>query len=86
MNAAMGRDELRSALTELMASQPDLEVDVATIEESTKIEDLGFDSISILDFMYEMEGKFEVELAVKDLVEMQQVKDLLDHLEGKMAK
>lgn len=86
MTADLGRDELRTALAALIASQPDLEADVATIEETTKIEDIGFDSISILDFMYEIEGKFGIELAVRDLVEMVQVKDLLDHLEGKLAK
>jgi len=86
MTADLGRDELRTALADLIASQPDLEVDVQAIEESTKIEDIGFDSISILDFMYEIEGKFGIELAVRDLVEMVQVKDLLDHLEGKLAK
>ena len=80
MTADLGRDELRTALAELIASQPDLEVDVKVIE------DIGFDSISILDFMYEIEGKFGIELAVRDLVEMVQVKDLLDHLEGKLAK
>ena len=86
MTAQLGRDELHKALTNLMASQPDVEIDIAKITDETKIEDIGFDSISILDFMYEMETRFEVELSVRDLVGMEQVKDLLDHLEGKLAK
>lgn len=77
--------EIETKLKALLEKQADVDVDVSTIASTTKIEDIGFDSVSILDFMYEIESELEVELEVRDLVEMETVGDLVGHLAGKLA-
>jgi len=81
----VSHDDIEARLRELMDRQPDLNVDTTTIRSATRIEDLGFDSISILDFMYEIESELDLELDVRDLVDMVTVGDLVGHLAGKLA-
>ena len=51
-----------------------------------RLEALGFDSLSILEYMYELESAFEIEMNVADLVEMDTVQDLVDHVFAKVSE
>jgi acyl carrier protein len=82
----MKRDEIAHALRELLERQEELDVDFDAITEDTRIDAIGFNSLSILDFMYEVENRFGVPMEVADLVEMEVVRDLIDHLEAKLAR
>ena len=82
----MKRDEIAAELRALLERQDELDVDVDAITEDTRIDGIGFNSLSILDFMYEVESRFGVPMEVADLVEMEFVRDLIDHLEGKLAR
>ncbi len=82
----MKRDEIAQSLRDLLERQEDLDVDVEAITEDTRIESIGFNSLSILDFMYEVETRFGVPMEVADLVEMELVRDLIDHLEAKLPR
>ena len=84
MNAAIAREEIERRLRELLAAQPEIQVDVAALHTGTPIESIGFDSLSILDFMYEMEEHFGVPLTVRELLEMETVGDLVANLERKL--
>jgi len=81
----MQRPEIVAALKDLLRQQKQLKVDVESIGEDTRLSQVGFDSISILDFIYDVESRFNVRTDIADLVRMEQVKDLIDHLEGKLA-
>jgi acyl carrier protein len=74
-------DELRRIIEEDDATK----VDVSNVGEQTRIDKIGFDSLSILEFMYEIEHRFSIDMEVSDLVEMEVVADLVDHLERKAA-
>lgn len=82
----MTRDEIISRLRGLLQKQQhQLKNEITTIDEEMLIDQLGFDSISILDFMYDVEADFNVQTEVADLVKMERVKDLVDYLAGKLA-
>ena len=82
----MKRDEIAQALRDLLERQEELDVDLDAITEDTRIDGIGFNSLSILDCMYEIENRFGVPMEVGDLVEMEVVRDLIDHLEAKLSR
>ena len=82
----MNRDQITDTLKTLLGQQQKINIDLSTISEETRIDRIGFDSISILDFMYEVEEKFETRIEVADLIRMEIVRDLIDHLQGKHAR
>jgi acyl carrier protein len=77
----MTKDEIASALRELLRQQKQIKVDVHAIQPETRFDQLGFDSLSILDFLYEVENRFAVVPEMADLVRMQKVGDLIDYLQ-----
>jgi acyl carrier protein len=82
----MKRDEIAQGLRDLLERQEELDVDMDAITEDTRIDAIGFNSLSILDFMYEVESRFGLPMEVADFVEMEVVRDLIDHLEAKLAR
>jgi acyl carrier protein len=81
----MKRPEIISALRELLRAQKQVKVNVDALDEETRLSQVGFDSISILDFMYDVESRFNVRADIAVLVSMERIKDLIDHLERKQA-
>ncbi|MCZ7640713.1 MAG: acyl carrier protein [Verrucomicrobia bacterium] len=77
----MTKDEIASALRDLLRQQKQIKVDVNAIQPETRFDQLGFDSLSILDFLYEVENRFAVVPEMADLVRMQKVGDLIDYLQ-----
>ena len=86
MTEGTGREEIVSRLKGLIDGHSGIEVDVASIVDETRIQDVGFDSISILDFLYEMETEFGLPLDVRDLVDVKTVSDLIDLLQAKLRE
>ena len=80
----MNRDQIISRLRSLLQKQSDFKGDAEAIHEETPIDQMGFDSISILDFMYDVEADFSVQTEVSDLVKMVKVRDLVDYLARKL--
>lgn len=76
----MTNDEIISELRTLLKKQKQLKVDVDGIGIETRFDQIGFDSLSILDFMYEVENSFGVFPEMVELVKMQRVSDLVDFL------
>lgn len=81
----MTRPDIIASLKELLRAQKQIRVDTDAIGEETRLAQVGFDSISILDFIYDVESRFNVRTEIADLVRMERVKDLIDHLEAKLA-
>jgi acyl carrier protein len=82
----MKRTEIVAGLRELLTRQQQIKVDVNAIAEDTRLDRIGFDSISILDFIYDVENRFEVQTEIADLVRKERVKDLIDYLEKRLAE
>ena len=81
----MNREQIIAALKALLGTQPKLKLDLNAITEGTRLDQMGFDSISILDFIYDVESRFSVSTEIAELVRMERVKDLIDLLEAKLA-
>ena len=79
-----GRAELIATLKKLLGRNERLQVDLASIGEDTRIRDVGFDSLSILDLMYDIESEFGIQMEVTDLVDMEHVRDLLDYVQSRI--
>lgn len=76
----MTKEDIVSSLRELLRKQKQLKVDVDAIQLDTRFDQIGFDSLSILDFMYDVENRFNVVPEMADLVRMQKVSDLIEYL------
>ena len=76
----MTSEAIVSELRKLLRSQKQLKVDIDAIGIDTRFDQIGFDSLSILDFMYEVENRFGTFPEMEELVKMQQVSDLVDFL------
>ncbi|MFN0068531.1 MAG: acyl carrier protein [Limisphaerales bacterium] len=76
----MTRDETIQTLKELLRQQKQLKVDLEALTPESRLDKVGFDSLSILDFMYDVESRFHVQIPVADLVQMERVGDLIDYL------
>lgn len=81
----MDRAQVTAKLKELLLQQEHLKFEVKDIEESAKLDSIGFDSISIMDFMYDVEAEFGIETEIADLVKLDTVGDLLDYLTSKIS-
>ena len=81
----MTRDEIVVGLRDLLTRQEQVKVDVWSITENTRLDRIGFDSISILDFIYDVEDRFRIQTEIADLVAMERVSDLIDYLEVRLA-
>ena len=76
----MTKDEIISELRQLLRTQKQLKVDIDAIGADTRFDQVGFDSLSILDFMYEVENRFGAFPEMEELVKMQKVDDLINYL------
>ncbi len=65
--------------------------DAATAEElpigeNTAIDSLGFDSLTILDLIYDLQQEFQCEGDIRDMAGLRTVNDLALYLENKEAE
>jgi len=81
----MTQKEIVAALRELLERQERLKVDVAAITLDTRLDRLGFDSLSVLDFLYDVEHRFKVSVEIADLVALERVDELVEYLWRKLA-
>lgn len=80
----MKRNEIIDVLKGMLKQQKQLKADAESITEDTRIDRIGFDSLSILDFIYDVENRFKVRTEMADLVAMERVRDLIDYLQAKL--
>jgi acyl carrier protein len=85
LRSRMTRDQITENLRSLLRQQKQLKIDAEKISPESRIDAIGFDSITILDFVYDLEERFKVRIEMADLVGIRHVKDLIGYLEGKLA-
>jgi len=78
-------EEIIDKLRELMKqSSTEEEVDWDAITQDARIETLGFDSLSILDLIYDIQQDFGLEFEAEKLVEVKTVGELAIFLKSAM--
>lgn len=77
----MTRTEIFEKLRALMKSTSQVKANWDAVTEADTIAALGFDSLSVLDLIYEIQQSFQVELEPKEIVKVRTVGDLITLLE-----
>ena len=82
----MTRKEIGDKLRGIMQASSQEEVDWSAVTEQSQIADLGFDSLSILDLVYDIQQGFGVEFEAEQLTAVRTVADLVTFLEQRLAR
>ena len=80
----MSRVEILQKMQLVIQEQMDKEDIVLT--EDTKLDDLGVDSIELMEFIINLEDEFALEISDDTIDHMVKVADLLDYLSEKLNK
>ena len=80
----MIRDEILAKLKETMETSAPEPMDWDSITEETTIGELGFDSLSILDLIFDVQQAFGIEFEAQELVNVNTVGELADFLEEEL--
>lgn len=71
-------DKIKNIVAEI------LEVNVEDVKEDALIlDDLGADSIAVMEIVMELEGEFGVEVPTDDIVNLKTVSDIIAYIESK---
>lgn len=60
-------------------------IDVAAITGTTRIDEIGLDSLAVMDFVYDVEDRFQIQIEIMDLVALDRVSDLVAYVDAKRA-
>lgn len=72
-------------VAKVLAQYRDMEVDGISME--TKFEDLGLDSLDMVDLVMALEDEFDIEIEVeKDLLTVRDLVELIDDLKKEQGK
>ena len=65
--------EILERLGRIIAGSSVEDVDWSKVDETTTIDSLGFDSLAILDLLYDIEQEFGIGIDAKDVVDIRTV-------------
>lgn len=82
----MTHDDILTGLKELLQRHKQIKADPAALTLETRIDQIGFDSLSILDFIYDIEDRFSIQTQMADLVGMTTVGDLVSYLHARLPQ
>jgi len=79
----VNKEEIIEKLKDVIRGSSQEQVDPSSIKGDTTIESMGFDSLSILDLIYDIQQAFDVEFDAEEMVKVKTVNDLADFLAQK---
>ena len=79
MNAT-SREQIRQRLEGVMEQSSAEDVAWSTVTDETTIESFGFDSLSILDLLFDLEQEFAIAIEAEEMLNIKSVGDLVDFL------
>lgn len=69
-------DEIEARILDLLSAK--VKADVAVTRETNIVADTGLDSVSVMDFVMELEDEFDVTIPLDQLAEVRTVRDLAE--------
>jgi len=79
------RNSVETQVIRILADQLDL--DAGEIKKMAVLtDDLGVDSFSSIEIVYELEDKFGVEIPEKDLVDVKTVDDIVNYITSRLSR
>lgn len=70
-------------INEIVADILELEAD-AIDGDASILDDLGADSIAVMEIVMELEGEFDVEVPTEDILNLKSVNDIIKYVESKL--
>lgn len=80
----MQRETIIQKLRDIIDQSAVEPVDTENLTEDTTIGELGFDSLSVLDLIYDVQQAFGLDFEVQELIAINSVGELIDFLEEEM--
>lgn len=80
----MTRSQILEKLGSVMEESAAEGVDWSSVTEATTIESFGFDSLAVLDLIFDLEQEFGVQIPAEDMLSMDTVGNLAAYLEKKI--
>lgn len=77
----MQRSDILERLGGVIAESAADEVDWSAVTEETTVESFGFDSLSVLDLIFDLDQEFGTEIEASELLKVATVGDLITYLE-----
>jgi len=78
------REEIAERLIHIMKDASFKEVDWTTVTDGFVLSELGFDSLSVLDLIYEVQQEFNLKFDAEDLVGADTFGDLVEFLHSRL--
>ena len=73
----MTREEILAALGGIIVEASSEDVDWAQVTEKTDLESFGFDSLAVLDLIFDIEQELSVQIPADEVLTMETVGDLI---------
>lgn len=78
-------DKIRYEVIEVLAAQLSLSIDDIT-EDSKIIDELGADSLDIVEITSTLEDKYGIEISDSDIMKMKNVSDIFEYIEDHLLQ
>ncbi len=81
----MTRNEIFDKISQMIKEQMHHE-DMEVTEETSLKDELGVDSIDLMEFVVNLEDELSIEIPDDDIEDIVKLGDMLDYLEGRIGK
>lgn len=78
----MQRSEILSKLGEIIGESSTEEIDWSKVTEDTELESFGFDSLSVLDLLFDIESGFGAQIPAEEILQMSTVGEIVSYIES----
>lgn len=82
----MQRAEILKRLGTVIEESASEDVDWSDVDETTTLESFGFDSLSVLDLIFDLDQEFGTEIEAAELLKMNTLGDLITYLQKIMPE
>lgn len=83
--AKTDRDTVETQVKQILADQLDLDMEEIK-ERALLTDDLGIDSFSSIEIVYDLEDKFGIEIPEKDLADVKTVDDIVTYIISRLSR
>ena len=77
----MNRQEILARIGEAVEESSAEEIDWSTVTPETTVESFGFDSLAVLDLIFDLKQEFGVQIPVETMLAMATIGDVVTYLE-----
>jgi acyl carrier protein len=81
----MAREDIFKQLGTVIEDSSVEDVDWSTVTEEHTLESFGFDSLAVLDLIFDLESEFDVKIKAEEVLQMKTVGELVTFLEARIS-